>query len=360
MVGRWSKAEWTEDRRWNVGGFEEVMRVNDLHNDTKETVPKVATGADQRALGVQVNMEGHWDGAAEKTAAEVKVTARAIRQIPSAKSLAERCGKAVGWQRLSYKMRLLSVPDGVARRICQPLRRAFLQKMGLSPGTAAAAADSFVWLAEQDELAAERILMLMRLLGGGGVPARAVVGTVRELQMYVGCVEPVLETKHMRCKCAKEGWTSCTGCTEAKQGSTSKKRCESTCGWNGTWLGMLYRHFSSSRLSLEEGRGMPILREVDRFLVDLVETYEVEMVREGCRAAEVWRVSELRDLGGTGLWESARPGGELERLMGKGKAGRTWDEVVRRMAQARGSRVVVMGGTVRVGAESRCSRPLGA
>ena len=78
-------------------------------------------------------------------------------------------------------MRLLSVPEGVVRRICQPLRRAFLQKMGLSPGTAAAAADFFVWLVDHDELAAERVLMLMRLLGGDGVPTRAVGGAVREL-----------------------------------------------------------------------------------------------------------------------------------------------------------------------------------
>ena len=72
------------------------------------------------------------------------------------------------------------------------------------PGTAVAAADSFVWMAEQDELAAERVFMLLRLQGGGGVPARAVGGAVRELQRYVGCAERVLETKHMRCKCAKE------------------------------------------------------------------------------------------------------------------------------------------------------------
>ena len=103
------------------------------------------------------------------------------------------------------------------------------------------------------------------------------------------------------CKCGEEEWASYTGCTEAKQGSTGKKRCESTCGWNCTWLGMLYRHFSNSRLSLEGGRGMPALREGDRFLVDLVEAYEVEMMREGCRAAEVWRVSELRSLDGTRL-----------------------------------------------------------
>ena len=59
------------------------------------------------------------------------------------------------------------MPEGQARKACQPLRRAFLQKMGLPAGTAAA--DSYVWMAEQDELAVERVLALMRLLGGGGV-----------------------------------------------------------------------------------------------------------------------------------------------------------------------------------------------
>jgi hypothetical protein len=108
---------------------------------------------------------------------------------------------------------------------------------------------------------------------------------------------------------------------------------------------------------------MPKLREGDRFLVDLVdlvESDEVEMVREGCRAAEVWRVNELRGLGGTRLREAAGPGGALERLVDKGKAGGTWGKVMRRVAQARGSRVDTVGRTVRTGAESRCSRALGA
>ena len=234
--------------------------------------------------------------------------------------------KAVGWQRLLYRTKLLSVSGEDRRRICQLLRRSFLQKMGLPLGTVAATTDSFVWMAEQDGLATERALMLMGLLGGGGVPAKAVGGAVRELQRYVGCGEPVLETKHMRCKCAKEEWASCIGCREAKQGSTGKKRCESMCGWNDTWLGMLYRHFSNSRLSLVGGRGMPTLREEDRFRVDLVEADEVEMVREGCRTAEVWWVSELRSLDGTRLREVAKSNGALERLVGRGKASKAWSE----------------------------------
>ena len=221
--------------------------------------------------------------------------------------------------------------------------------MGLPVGTAAAAADSFVWMAEQDELAVERILMLMRLLGGGGVPARAVGGAVRELQKYVGCGEPVLETKHMRCSCVEDEESECmTKCSEARQGSTGKGRCESTCGWNGTWLGMLYRKFSNSRLSLEGGRGMPELRRGDKFLVDLVEGKEVEMMREGCRAAGVWRVSELRGLDGTELREAAQEGGALERQAGRGKAGREWGEAARRVAHGKGRRYNASGSRVKL------------
>ena len=105
---------------------------------------------------------------------------------------------------------------------------------------------------------------------------------------------------------------------------------------------------------------MPTLRKGDKFLVDLVEADEVEMVREGCRAAEVWRVSELRSLDGTELREAVKPNGALERLVGKGKAGKLWGEVVRRVAQVRGGREDVMGRRVRTGAGSRCSKPLGA
>jgi hypothetical protein len=123
---------------------------------------------------------------------------------------------------------------------------------------------------------------------------------------------------------------------------------------------MLYKYLSNSRLSLEGGRGIPALREGDRFLVDLVEADEVEMVREGCRAAEVWRVSELRGLDGARLREAAASGGALERLVGRGKAGKTWGEVVRRVAQTRGGRLDAMGRVVRAGARSRCSKPLGA
>ena len=70
VVGRWSKAEWAEDKRWTDGGLKEVVRIKDLHQGTEEEVPKVETGADQRALGAQVNTEGCWSGAVKKAGAE--------------------------------------------------------------------------------------------------------------------------------------------------------------------------------------------------------------------------------------------------------------------------------------------------
>ena len=47
-----------------------------------------------------------------------------------------------------------------------------------------------------------------------------------------------------------------------------------------------------------------MLREEDKFLVDIVDPEEVDMVREGCRDAGVWRVSEVRGLDGVELREA--------------------------------------------------------
>ena len=87
---------------------------------------------------------------------------------------------------------------------------------------------------------------------------------------------------------------------------------------------------------------MPLLREEDKFLVDIVDHEEVDMVREGCRAAGVWRVSEVRGLDGAELREVAQSGGALERLVGRGKSGAKWGKVVRRVTRARGGFVVSM------------------
>jgi hypothetical protein len=71
--------------------------------------------------------------------------------------------------------------------------------------------------------------------------------------------------------------------------------------------------------SLEGDIGMPLLREEDKFLVDIVDPEEVDMVREGCRAAGVWRVSEVRGLDGAEPREAAQSGGALKGWWAEGR-----------------------------------------
>ena len=70
-------------------------------------------------------------------------------------------------------------------------------------------------------------------------------------------------------------------------------------------------------------------------------------------------MSEVRGLDGAVLREAAQSGGALERLVGRGKAGAKWGEVVRRVARARDGVNDVMGRRVRAGACSRSSKVLG-
>ena len=62
-----------------------------------------------------------------------------------------------------------------------------------------------------------------------------------------------------------------------------------------------------------------MLKEEVKFLVDIVDPEEVDMVREGCKATGVWRVSEVQGLDGDEIREAAQSGGALERLVGRGK-----------------------------------------
>ena len=70
-------------------------------------------------------------------------------------------------------------------------------------------------------------------------------------------------------------------------------------------------------------------------------------------------MSEVRELDSAELRESMQSGGALERMVGKGKAGAKWGEIVRRVVRARGGANDVMGRRVSIGAGSRSSITLG-
>ena len=50
--------------------------------------------------------------------------------MSAVKSLVERCGKAVGWQRLLYMLKLLSVPEGGGKEDLPSSEEGFLAEDG--------------------------------------------------------------------------------------------------------------------------------------------------------------------------------------------------------------------------------------
>ena len=116
--------------------------------------------------------------------------------------------------------------------------KAVLAKVGLHPGAAGAAVDTMVWLAADDEIVRERVVLLVRLLQSGGVVQMALEGAIQELQRYVGVEAPVLETAAMKCGCEKK----CVG------GKVLK--CPTSCGWDGSWVGMLLGSWQRSTTEL--------------------------------------------------------------------------------------------------------------
>ena len=98
-----------------------------------------------------MNMEGYWSGAVQKAKAEVvEVTARAIRQMPSVKPLVVRMGRQWGGRGCCTSSSC-SVCQGGCKKdppTTEEAEEGFPAEDGAVLGTAATAADSFVWLAE--------------------------------------------------------------------------------------------------------------------------------------------------------------------------------------------------------------------
>ena len=93
--------------------------------------------------------------------------------------------------------------------------------------------------------------------------------------------------------------------------------CRTSCGWSGTWVGMLYMMMGDLGMRITGGEGMPKLREGDRCLVDMATDDERDMVRVGCLATEIWRYSEALRLDGHSMSRQLELGGSAEKTAGK-------------------------------------------
>ena len=185
----------------------------------------------------------------------------------------------------------------------------------------------------------ERATMLLRLLNVKDTRGRALEGAVHRLQQWVGCEEPVLETDWMRCRCVEAGLTE-RPCGGMRGG------CKTSCGWSGTWIGMLYMALGDLEVKIEGGEGMPKRRRGDKCLVDMAELDERDMVRMGCMASEIWRCSEALQMDGRTLSRALDKGGSAEKT-----AGRKWCDWARAKLGSAGDRRGLMraGTTVGVG-----------
>ena len=191
-----------------------------------------------------------------------------------------------------------------------PLKKALTSKLGMDPGTPLGVVNSLVWQSGADLMFEERLTLLLRLLNTDDTRGKALGGAVQRLQQWVGCHTPVLETNWMGCRCVAAG-------LKEKPCGGMRNGCKTSCGWSGTWVGMVYMMLGDAGMQITGGNGMPLLREGDRCLVDMADDGDRDMVRAGCLATEVWRCSEALRLDGQSLARHMEPNGGTERTAGK-------------------------------------------
>ena len=122
--------------------------------------------------------------------------------------LAKQIASTVGWRRVAYRLVFAYVFDKKVGEMMQPLYRATMNKLGVPRNAPLKAAHSTLWLSGEKLMGCERITMLMKMLRCKDARGMAMAGAVQRLQQYVGCEQPVLETKLYKCdcleKCARE------------------------------------------------------------------------------------------------------------------------------------------------------------
>lgn len=323
-VGMWTK-ERDANRRRLLRQEEHKQQVvmTDEFEGKQSNVPMLDPHQCERGLGVQVSLAGYSDGAVKRAAVEVEETALAVKRMPRVAGLALSVASMVGWRRLAYRLRFTNAAPTEVDKVCMPLKRVVLSKVGLHPGAARAAVATMVWMQPAVEIQIERLVQMLTILDGKGIVRRGLEGSVQQLQRYVGCEEPVLETDRMRCTCVEE-LGAAQSCGNKVLTATGSKMCRTSCGWNGTWVGLIYWTLCNTKLRVTGGLGMPKLRDGDRCLTDLCGPEEREVVRRGCLANEKWRLSEVLMLDGERTAPVLWDGQQMQRT-----AGREWVSAVR-------------------------------
>ena len=91
-----------------------------------------------------------------------------------------RVATGVGWARLKYRLTFVYAWPKRVELACAALKKAVLGRVGMHPGAAKAAVETMVWMSGAQEISVERILMLLKLLSGGGVVGAGVEGSIQQ------------------------------------------------------------------------------------------------------------------------------------------------------------------------------------
>jgi hypothetical protein len=264
-VARWTKETNADNRTIELisqRSEENKVWLHDSHTGKSDLMAMIDAHDDSRALGVQLSIAGYIEDVEKLAMRELLVTTRAIEKAPAIRQLALNVADSIAWSKLSYRVKLISAWPHRVEKMCAPLRRVVLRKLGLQ-GAARAVVDTMLWIKGGIELEMERIVQLHTMLNSEGDVQRGLEGSIQELQKYAGIEQPVLESKVMKCHCMEMGY-ALRECTVA-----SSYRCKTALGWNGSWVGMILYSLSNSKISITGGLGLPKLREGDRNLVEM-------------------------------------------------------------------------------------------
>jgi hypothetical protein len=202
-LGLWSKESRAESAvMQDPAEHERCVTVQDRFMN-KELAIRIAGPYEcNRVLGQQRSL-GQYPGIPKELAvAELEVTTRAVQQMPGYGWLAKQVASTVGWRRLAYRLTYTYVFGSEAPAIMQPLRKAVMSRLRVPANAAKHVSAALVWSSAEDMLNADRIAVLLKTLSWQDTRGRAMAGAVQRLQQYVGCSDPVLQTKLFKCGCS--------------------------------------------------------------------------------------------------------------------------------------------------------------
>jgi hypothetical protein len=231
-------------------------------------------------LGVWLPISLRYGKALSEAKIEIDAIADALQCAAISPSQIAEVEKTVATQIASWRLKMTSLTDEQIAPVASRLTRVVKNKMHLCASHPELAFNATMHSGLVNHILVDRVSMLIRMLTARHPIAEAMRGSLWMLQRWVGSHTPVLEYEHVE-----------------------------EIGWNGTWIGALAISISRQAISVTGGEGIPLVREGDECLVDMVPVDMKRAMATGCWTHSIWRLSDLYNSSGdrvhdlfTGRW----------------------------------------------------------